>query len=189
MNNGKIKHILVALGVLAVLVLGWQLLLPQENETPTPPQPDEQVGAVGPIVPFKYFCFGDTCFWSETQQMTQATTTICALRGPAGTSTLMAASAYFTTSSTTASIVRMARGTTPYATTTQLGHLSLVANQTYATLTATTSEASNGTSNYIFDDQRPYLVVGMQGGLGGEGADVSTFSPTGTCHGLWMSVL
>ncbi len=101
------------------------------------------------------------------------TTTVCAIQAPtAGTSTIQMFSATFTTSSTTASTVTMAKAATAFATTTSLGSAAIAANA-QATVVASTTAAT-------IIAPGAWLVVGMAGGTG-------TFSPVGSCTASFLS--
>lgn len=106
--------------------------------------------------------------------LTTATTTICAIKSPNATSTLVSAGLTFRVSTSTASTVTVARSSTAYATTSLIGsQLAIGANAQFSSAIASTT-ATNGGST-IFSPST-YMVIGMQGGLGG------TFSPVGTCN-------
>ena len=107
------------------------------------------------------------CF--NRKAFTQATTTVCAIKSPAATSTLVTALVRFAVSSTTASVVTLAQATTPFATTTLNGAQIAIAAGAQSTIQASTT--GQGT---IFPPNTQF-VVGMQGNPG-------TFSPTGFCQ-------
>jgi len=139
----------------------------------------EPVGAVSsPDIASPYFSYGGVRHWGrKTTSLTQATTTVCAIQSPASTSTLMYGSIQFTTSSTTASTVTLAKATTAYATTTSLGSASVAANG-YATVVSKRTAAGGDALDETFAPNT-YFVVGMAGGVG-------TFSPAGTCEATWI---
>lgn len=127
-----------------------------------------------PDISSPYFSYSDIRHWgAKTTNLTQATTTICALQSPAATSSLQTASIRLTTSSTTASTLTLAKATTPYATSTSLGAVSASANGQIVGVASTTG-------SHIFAPNQ-YFVVGMQGGTG-------TFSPTGVCQATWVEI-
>jgi hypothetical protein len=139
---------------------------------------EQSFGALaGPDIPYPYIRFGNVMFWAQAQNMATATTTICALQGPSATSTLFFASANIKTSSTTASLVTIAKASTAFATTTIIGsQYNLAANDSALITASSTSVLAEGTADFTGDQ---WLVVGMQGGTG-------TMSPTGTCQALWI---
>ena len=115
-----------------------------------------------------------------SSRLRQATTTVCALRSPSATSTLMHASITLDTSSTTATTVTLAKATTAYATTTLVTSAAVNANAQatiIATSTANTVSALGTINTRVFAPNN-YLVVGMQGGVG-------SFSPVGSCNAEW----
>lgn len=105
--------------------------------------------------------------------MRTATTTVCAIKSPAATSTLVSGTARFTYSSTTAPLVRFAKATTPYATTTALGNATIAAGA-QGTLQASSTPVGALGDITVFEPSS-YLVVALSGGVG-------TFSPTGICQ-------
>lgn len=110
--------------------------------------------------------------YRRTTSLTQGTTTICALQAPSATSTLVSGSLLLSVSSTTASIVTIAKSATAYATTTLLGgQVSIQANSPVDIVASSTG------STGIFGPNQ-WLVVGMQGGK----YTSAPFSPTGVCQ-------
>ena len=141
------------------------------------PKQDFKLGSVAsPDINSPYFSFGGVREWGAmTNSLTQATTTVCALQSPASTSTLNFASIQFSISSTTASLVTMARASNAYATTTSLGTVSLTANG-HGMLVASSTQL------YQFPPNS-WLVVGMQDTT--PQATAGHFSPTGKCQATW----
>lgn len=108
-----------------------------------------------------------------------ATTTICAIQGPAATSTLVNGSVRMTTSSTSASVITFARATTAFATTTLIGNQVALAAETQATLIASSTDAQRGNAASLLSPitvfpPNAWFTIGMSGNIG-------TFSPVGTC--------
>lgn len=174
MNTLKIVGISIAVS----LVVGVILLMTLGGSTgESIVREVRNVGAVAsPDIQSPYFSFGGVRFWGgKTESLTAATTTVCAIQSPAATSTLVNASIYFNVSSTTASVVTLAKSATAFATTTSLGTLGLAANAQGGAVATTTSAQVWGPNQWF--------VVGMQGGPSGQ-----TFSPTGTCQATWMQL-
>lgn len=133
-------------------------------------------GLSSPDISSPYFSFGDIRQWaSRDTDLTQASTTICALQSPAATSTLLLGSIKLSVSSTSDSILTLAKAATAYATTTSLGTSAVGANAQITVLASTTPTAGQAT---VFGPNQ-WFVVGMQGGAG-------TFSPTGVCEAVWI---
>ena len=123
---------------------------------------------------------GVTKCWARATAKT-STTTICALRAPVGaTSTLVAATVDLTLSSTTASRIHIAKASTAFATTTQIGSTIVLAANEQVTIIASTTAAQEANQVPKFTSGQ-YLTVGIQGGTG-------DFSPVGTCQAEWMTV-
>ena len=173
----------VALGLLALVVAFTN------GDTKIIEKVTEQLGAAsGPDRSFPCEnrngieqCFG-------RQVMRQATTTVCAARSPSATSTLVRGSAIFTTSTSSASIVHMAKALTFNSTTTSLGTFPLLANQQGAFTASTTPSGVAGAgeggdpldNDFIFGPNQ-YFVVGVQQ-TGAGGMYVVGFAPVGTCN-------
>jgi len=130
-----------------------------------------------PDISSPYISFGDVRHWAaQDSDLTQATTTVCALQSPASTSTLQFGDAKFVVASSTQnSTITLAKATTPYATTTLLGKY-VIASGAQGTVIASTSPT---TGDAVIFSPNTYFVVGMQGGGG-------TFSPTGNCSAVWI---
>jgi hypothetical protein len=101
---------------------------------------------------------------------------ICSVRSPiAATSTLVLGSGVrFTTSSTTASVVRVSKAATATATTTALFTVGVGANATPTIVATTTTDA------FVFGPGQ-YMNVSLSGGAG-------TFSPAGVCQAEFRSI-
>lgn len=162
MTNSKIGIALVA-----VLVIAIGAYLYTQVEKP--------FGAVtGPDSYFDYVANNDLQRYGQTKPLTQATTTVCAIKGPAATSTLIFAGVNFVVSSSTASTVTFAKASTAFATTTSLSSTAVGAGAQGTIVFATSTTATTGlNTNFVFGPST-YFVVGMAGGTG-------TFSPTGSC--------
>jgi hypothetical protein len=66
------------------------------------------------------FSFGEVRRWAYSQRFNVASTTLCAVKSPAATSTLVFAGYNISTGTTTAATIDVAKGNTAYATTTLL---------------------------------------------------------------------
>lgn len=170
------KTTLITVAVIASLALSiFGLVRPTQSNAPE----QVAVGAVsGPDTYFDYVANNNLRKFGQRRALITGTTTVCAIKSPSATSTLVYAGVNFTTSSTTATVVTLAKATTAFATTTALNTLSLSANAQGGQI-ATSSLASVGVvGNNIFAPNT-YFVVGMQGGVG-------TFSPAGSCGAEWL---
>lgn len=116
----------------------------------------------------------------SSQNMRTATNTVCALRSPSATSTLTFGSAYTNYASTTATHWYIAKSASPYATTTALGDLNIIANGTgYLIASSTLASAA---SDLVFTPGQ-YFVVGVAGGV--DTAKTAQYSPVGNCQAEW----
>ncbi len=149
----------------------------------------ERVGSVSsPDISSPYFSFGDVRFWAaKDTDLTAATTTVCALQSPVSTSTLISASIRLDVSTTSATIVTMAKSATAFATTTALATWTTDAGE-QGTLNATTSSlVSNNPDGFQVFAPNQWIVVGMQGGGSTAcAAGTCTYSPVGTCEAVWI---
>lgn len=140
-------------------------------------QPSGEFGAV-PVLSSPLTVNGVKNYF-DRQTMKTATTTVCAIKSPAATSTLVSGLVNFSVSSTTASTVTVAKSATAYATTTLINSVSVGANAYATILTASTTNSALVQTDRTFAPNT-YLVVGMAGGVG-------TFSPTGYCSAQWQT--
>lgn len=140
-----------------------------------------KIGSVAsPDIPSPYLTWGGLTTYRANVAFTAATTTVCALQSPVATSTLVSFSASFSVSSSTATVVTLAKAATPYATTTRLAFGSISANAQGTLFANATSTDSSVDPITVFGPSQ-YAVVGMSGGAG-------TFSPSGRCTAQWNVV-
>lgn len=134
------------------------------------------LGAVsGPDITSPYLSVNGVATFYNRKAFTQASTTVCAVKSPNATSTLVRGSGVaMRVSSTSASVITIAKSATAYATTTLIGSQIAVAANAQAHVVASTTAAQDAAGAAVFAPNT-YLVVSMSGGAG-------TFSPTGTCH-------
>lgn len=180
MNDKLIMSAIV--GIIAAIPLTfWAMNKPSVvNVTNTPAtQGTQTYGAVaGPDLYSPYLCVNGVCQWFNHIPMAQATTTLCAIKSPAATSTLGRSTVNFAISTTSATILTIAKASTPYATTTIIGTAYAIAANAPATVIASSSPAAGAVT--VFGPNQ-YLVVGLQGGIG-------TFTPTGTCNATFETI-
>lgn len=171
----------IGVGVVAVIALIIGLRSPSEKVVE---RRIEQVGALtGPDIPYNYLIVGGVKQWFASSGFASATNTVCALQSPVASSTLIRASAKFTTSSTTATKVTIAKDATAYATTTLLADGSIAAGG-WSTIafTGTSTTPQDGAAQFAGGQ---YVVVSMAGGVGEPDAAMPTYSPTGRCTAVW----
>lgn len=189
----------VAAGMLAVLaiVLGVAYR-PGTVDITTNPN-TVNLGAVPTAtISGNYFSVGGVGRYSRGMGYVNATTTVCAIQAPAATSTLVSGGASFSLSSTTASLVTIAKAATQYATTTVLATSSMIANAFgYSDAMATTSVpnivsiTTTAAANLLKQTDRTFgpnqwFVVGMQDTTAEETA--GSFSPKGFCNATFNIV-
>lgn len=167
------KNKLITLGVVVALALASLGLYTQVNDEPLAAQSQQ-------VVDGNRFNVEGVQQYFTRRALAQATTTICAIRSPQATSTLDHASVRFTVSSTTASIITIAKATTAFATTTIIGNQVSIAANAQATIIATTTSAQVTSQTAVFAPN-DWLVIGMQGGIG-------TMSPTGICQAKFTEI-
>lgn len=166
----NIQKILIGAALVVVLTLG--VIFPRGNSVVN------QLVTGAATGPDSYFpCEThdgvQTCFVRQTMKV--GTTTLCAMQSPNATSTLRLATAKWSVSSTTATLVVIAKSTTAYATTTALdAEVAIGANGT-ASVFASTTQAT-GSTRLIAPST--FITVGMRGNSG-------TFSPVGSCNAVF----
>ena len=150
-----------------------------------PKQTSTVLGSVAsPDIMSKWFSFGGVRQWAgKLEALATASSTVCAIQGPAATSTLGHGSVRFTLASTSAISVDLAKGTTQYATTTKIGSTYGIAASAQATIVAssTGSVAGNGT---IFAPN-DWFVVRFNEYSNSSGAGNA---PTGVCEAQWTII-
>lgn len=166
------KEKLIITGLVIALGLG---VFGTVKQSQTVVVKSETLGSVAsPDSTFKYIGVGGIRTYFASGNLTTATTTVCSLVSPAATSTLQSAGITLTTSSTTASTVRIARaaGTNNNASTTVFAIMDVAANA-QAEVIATSTMTNTLTDRVVKPNSR--INFSMSGGVG-------TFSPVGVCH-------
>lgn len=135
-----------------------------------------------PDIQSPYYTVGGDRVWkARSDSPVQATTTPCAFQSPAATSTLVSASVLLTVSSTTASIVTIAKAANAFATTTLIGSQYSIGANAMATIVASTTISSGATSDTLTFAPSQWLVFGIQGNIG-------TFSVSGRCRAVFQEI-
>lgn len=116
-------------------------------------------------IPDNNFSFGGVRRWAYSPRMSVATTTLCAVKSPAATSTLVFAGYQIYTGTSTAATIDLAKGTTQYATTTLLLTGSSVASGARGEFSWTSAGAS--AADDIMAPNTFVLVKTASAGLGG----------------------
>ena len=176
------KNITISALVALVVAFGVGFAFPNTVQTVIK-EVSPTVGAfASPDSPSPYFSFGQLRRWNEKRAFLTGTTTVCAIKSPVSTSSLdlKATGARFDVSSTTASVVTIAKATTPFATTTLIGNQYSIGANVQATILASTT-ATQQVAGVDVLAPNTYIVFGMQGGTG-------TFSPSGTCQASFIEL-
>lgn len=163
------NYIVSGIAALALILAGFGLTKPGQTIV-------QNLGSVaGPesFFPCERHNGIETC--TDKMNLTVATTTICSIKSPSATSTLESGAVRLNTSSTSASVIIIAKGAKIGASTTPLSPALSVAANVQATLVASSTPAGSDTGAVaqIFAPNT-YFNVTMSGGTG-------TFSPTGSC--------
>lgn len=169
------KVILGVIGVAAALSLYFSFTLFTQRS-----QPVMEAGATpGQIITSTDLTVGGLRSRSVKTPFNLATTTICSIKSPEATSTLVYASVNVKlASSTDNSIVDIARSTNTGATTTIIGTTYNILAGAQATIVASTT--ATAATTVVFPPNN-YMVVNMKGG------SINYFSPTGSgCSAVWM---
>ena len=138
---------------------------------------ETKVGSLtGPIINSNFLTVGGITEYYWSTSLKTATTTICAIKSPAATSTMVFGSLSFTKGTTTAATLTMAQATTAYATTTAIGSQFVLAANNLGTMVASTT---NG-APYIQFAPNTYFVVGLQSSTA-----VTNLAETGKCQAIF----
>lgn len=169
-------NIALALAVLAFLVGGTALVQDPVN-TQTIVKEVTDLGATpGTTIPGPKFSVGGIQQTHVRQGFVTATNTVCAIKSPGATSSLLFAQARFTTSSTSATKIQFTNSAN-LATSSNVvstGLFSIGANQSILVQASTTPGAAT-----LFSPNS-YLNIGMYGATAG------TVSPTGYCEAVFV---
>lgn len=146
------------------------------------PKQSPMLGAASPDFD-RYISIGGNRFWGRnSSSLIQATTTPCSLQSPVSTSTLLTSSFRLTSIATSTGpvVITLAKGATPFATTSAIAYVTVQANKVGLVVASSTSANA---ANLIFAPNE-YLVVGVQGSVGVP-AGAGTFSLSGICQATW----
>ncbi len=150
---------------------------------------DSELGALsGPNIQSPYLCVNGVCRYFArvavanplTMKEDQTgsgigTSTICSIKSPIATSTLITGSLALTTGATTTSHIDFAQAANPYASTTQIGTGSSFVANDEVNLIASTSPATGETT--IFPPEQYFNI--KVSGIG------NSYSPVGFCNATW----
>lgn len=178
MNTSRIA---VALSVLALIVAGGAVVLPErEIQTQTIVQKDGRpaVGALsGPDISSPYLRWGGVQrVQARTEAMNAASTTICSIQSPSSTSTLEFVAFQPSTATTAAVTIRAYKSVSKWITTTNLAQAGFSASSLDALMSTSTGVGANG----IFSPDT-YLVFTSTPTAGGAGA----YTAVGACQAAW----
>jgi peptidoglycan hydrolase-like protein with peptidoglycan-binding domain len=137
-------------------------------------------GAVaGPDLFSDYFNVNGVANFYNRVGLTQASTTICAMRSPTSTSTLEHGSVQFKVGSTSAMYVELAKSTTAFATTTRIGSPYVVAANAQASIVASTTGSVAGDAT-IFAPNTYFVVK-----AGFATVPSTPTAPVGSCESVF----
>lgn len=197
MMNDKTKIVGLALGVIALILSIFAI------SRPTPEKVIERMTTVekqslgalsSPDISSPYLSFGGVRRWAARGSLNQASTTLCSITSPVGTSTLVSAPFSVTTGTSTAMSIEIAKSTTSNtATTTRLAYTIIAAGDRITVdgaITATSTEAD--TQGILRSKDANNLVFGSQQNLnfkiGGIGLSPTANSFVGSCQGVFEQV-
>jgi len=173
------KTKLLIAGVLVAIVASAIALVSTKTVVVNQPAAQNYGAVAGPDMPFQYISVGGVTRYYYSYPLATGTTSPCSIQSPAATSTLVSAGIQFTTSSSTATTITIARGTAMTATTTSIGtDYAIAANKQAMIVASTTATAGDAT---IFPPNT-WFNVGMKGGVG-------THDAVGVCHAIFESYL
>lgn len=162
MNSTKSLWVAV---VVAIIAIGLGVTYPKTTEQISVDRIVSEVksklnlGAlVGPDIQSEFLGIDGVYSWYKTTPLTQATSTICAIKSPVATSTLVHGSVHINLN-TTASTAVIGKATTAFATTTKLAQAGVAAGGEL-NLVASTSPITNGANVF---SPNTYMVVSLEG--------------------------
>jgi len=171
-------------GIVVAIALGLYAVLtgsPASTIINNPVTEVTKVGAAGQDFPGPCISVNGLNTCAETRGLNTATGTICAIKSPGATSTITNWGVDFVVSTSSASIVTMAKASTAFATTTLLGAQIALAANAQAYINGSTTATQLGAGANVFAPGT-FFVVSMTGATSG------TVSPSGTCSAEWKSL-
>ena len=171
MNNTVKSVIYSAVVAIIVVAVGFAIYHPSVKQT--------LVGGTSPEISSPYLVVNGVTQWYYSEPMKTATTSLCSIPYPAGTSTLEYAAWDITTGTTTAATIDLATSTTKYSTTTNLVSATSVASGAQGSIIynppsgANVAVGGNQTQLYV-------NVMTAGAGLGG-------YTYGGTCYAVFDS--
>ena len=169
------KLLIIGVVTVAALILGGLWIADMNSSVDQPDKRGETpAGALsGPDIPSDYLTVGGVRRNYYHQDMGRATTTICAARAPAATSTLEGVFAVFgSTATSAATTVTLGLGTNSNSTSTAFTTVALDPND--STHFSFASSTVIGPNNWV--------TLALKGGTG-------PHSPTGTCNFIFQSAI
>lgn len=141
-----IKTIGVMVGISAIVAFAVMALTPKAVTTVV----QEKLGSVAsPDIPSPYLNWGGIRMYNTGTKLTQGTTTVCSIQSPVSTSTLEFAGIQFDFASSSALVLDIGQGTTPYSTSSaRLSSAYNIAANAFAFIQASTSPGGVGTSTF-----------------------------------------
>jgi len=178
----KVRTIFLLLAVVLSVIVVIKILNFTVAENPIKTEVQRPGSVTSPEITSNYLCVGGVCRYyyrvaarnirALTDTGAVGTSTICAIKSPAATSTLVSASVALSTGATTTAILDMAKSANDNATTTQIGNtISLTAGQKVYLVASTTPTAGEVTT---FPPSYYFIVKMAQLG--------NSFSPAGYCN-------
>lgn len=179
----KFNTVAIALSVIALCVAGVVGLRP--INIPEIKIPDITFGALsGPDIISKYLSIGGIRDNYEKAPLTSASTTLCSIKSPAATTTLMFYSIWFDTASTTAITVDIAKASAMNgATTTGIQLEYSVGAAAVDVGTAGVASSSPVSNNMIFKPNQYLRFAVNVGGVG-----VTNLAATGNCQAIFKNI-
>jgi len=169
-------------GVVGVLLVAG-LIFPRGNSVV-----QQIVGAnPGPESSSPYNSFNGISYWYNRTAIRTATSTLCSIKSPAATSTLVSADAFFTSGAAYDTTYSMGWDSTAYSTTTALGTTGFTvgANAKSVVLVATTTTAIGGTAQSGVIPPSSFINLKLSTSTAGASA---TYAPAGFCSAVFKQL-
>ena len=153
------------------------------------PKVQQPLGALSsPDIQSSYLSVNGVSRWYESRSLNQASTTICAMKSPTATSTLVSGSVKLTTGTTTAIALELAKSTSFAATTTRISYAVLGAGEqvTLTAFVASTTAAVNSGRFYTANETDLVFAPNtfLTAKYGGAAGSLNVL--VGSCKAVWM---
>lgn len=179
------KNYLIMGGIALGVVILWLAIVRPVQQIVHQTTGGSLGSVASPDILSPYYSVGGLRVWKQrTDSLIAATTTICALQSPISTSTLVFASYRVLVGTTTNTRITIAKATTGFATTTEIGGGALGAGAQGTFVASTSPVTGTSLDGPMTFAPSNFVVVGVANAI--LGATGVGYAPTGVCEAQWV---